>query len=59
MSTDVAWLSPAAVEFLAALRANNDCAWFAAHKADYEAHLKYPGEQFAAGLAAELAKLRG
>lgn len=55
----MAWLSPETVEFLVALRANNNRAWFAAHKAGYEAHHKHPGEQFAAALAGELARLTG
>ena len=59
MSSAVNWLSPATVEFLAALRSHNDRDWFAAHKADYEDHLKYPAEQFAAALASELAAATG
>lgn len=53
------WLSPATVDFHAALKMNNDRTWFAAHKADYEAQLKFPGEQFAAALAEELGGLTG
>lgn len=39
------------VAFLTGLRANNDRTWFAAHEADYRAHLKIAGEAFAAALA--------
>jgi len=42
------------IGFLAALRANNDRTWFAAHDADYRAHLKIAGEAFAAALAEAL-----
>lgn len=48
-------LSPETTAFLAALRANNDRAWFGAHKADYEAHLKHPGDQFAVAVADAMA----
>lgn len=53
------WLSQASIEFLAALRANNDRNWFAAHKSDYETCLKYPGETFAAALASEMGERLG
>ena len=53
------WLSPATVDFLTALRENNDRDWFAEHKADHETALKHPGEHFAAALAGELSKLTG
>lgn len=59
MSAAMPWLSPATTAFLAALRQNNDRAWFTAHKADYETYLKQPGEQFAAALAGELAARTG
>jgi uncharacterized protein (TIGR02453 family) len=39
------------VEFLAGLRANNDRGWFEAHRADYQAFVKHPGEAFAGALA--------
>jgi uncharacterized protein (TIGR02453 family) len=41
------------------LRETNDRAWFAAHKADYEAFLKAPGEAFIAALRPELEALAG
>lgn len=47
-------LSPDTVAFLTALRANNDRHWFEAHKDDYDAQLKQPGQAFAAALAAAL-----
>ncbi len=59
MSDALTWLSPATTAFLGTLRENNDRAWFTAHKADYEAHLKYPAEQFASALAGELADQSG
>jgi uncharacterized protein (TIGR02453 family) len=59
MSGALAWLSPATTAYLGALRENNDRAWFTAHKSDYEAHLKYPAEQFASALAGELAAQSG
>lgn len=47
-------LSSATTDFLGALQANNDRRWFEAHKAEYLAHLKRPGEAFAEALAATL-----
>lgn len=52
-------LSSETVGFLGQLRANNDRQWFEAHKADYEAHLKRPGEAFASALASELEAATG
>ncbi len=42
------------IEFLAALKANNDRDWFAAQKDAYERDLKEPGAAFAGALAAAL-----
>jgi uncharacterized protein (TIGR02453 family) len=41
------------------LRANNDRQWFELHRADYEAHVKLPGEAFASAPAAQLEAATG
>ncbi len=51
--------TPEALDFLAHLKANNTRDWFAAHKADYDAHLKAPSLQFADDMAAALGELTG
>jgi len=48
-----------AVRFLADLKANNERAWFAAHRDVYERSLKAPGEAFAAAMTEALAELTG
>jgi len=50
---------PDAVAFLTDLRANNDRAWFTAHKARYERSCKAPAEAFMAALRPELEALAG
>lgn len=52
-------LSPETLAFLKALKANNTREWFAANKADYEAHLKAPAAHFADQMAAALGALTG
>ncbi len=52
-------LSRDTTRFLTQLRANNDRQWFEAHKADYEVHVKLPGEAFARALANELEAAMG
>lgn len=52
-------LSRDTTAFLARLRASNDRQWFEAHRADYEAHFKRPGEAFAQALANELEAATG
>ena len=47
-------LSRATATFLGRLRANNDRQWFDAHRDEYEAHAKWPGEAFAWVLASQL-----
>lgn len=47
-------LSRDTVDFLGRLGANNDRQWFEAHRADYETHVKRPGEAFAQALASQL-----
>jgi len=48
-------LSPASFAFLRGLAANNDKAWFEAHRADYEQHLKVPMATLVLDVAAALA----
>jgi uncharacterized protein (TIGR02453 family) len=50
-----AGFTPAAIQFLADLAANNDRAWFQPRKAEYERLLRDPLEQLCVGLAVELA----
>ncbi len=50
-----AGFTPAAIQFLADLAANNDRAWFQPRKAEYERLLRDPLEQLCVGLAGELA----
>jgi uncharacterized protein (TIGR02453 family) len=50
-----AGFSPAAIQFLADLAANNDRAWFQPRKAEYERLLKEPFEAMIAALADRLA----
>ncbi|MEZ5668721.1 MAG: DUF2461 domain-containing protein [Alphaproteobacteria bacterium] len=45
------------LDFLAGLSANNNKAWFDAHRQDYEAHFVGPAVAFVAALAEPLAKL--
>ena len=52
-------LSPATIDFLSDLRANNERAWFEAHKAEYERAYKRPAEHFAPALASALAAATG
>lgn len=52
-------LSRDTTRFLGRLRANNDRQWFEAHRDDYEAHVKRPGEAFARALASELQAATG
>jgi len=42
------------LEFLAALRTNNDKKWFDAHRADYESYFVEPAKDFVAALAPRL-----
>jgi uncharacterized protein (TIGR02453 family) len=51
------FFTPATFKFLRALARNNDKEWFAAHKADYEAHVKAPSLAFIAALAEPLKKI--
>jgi uncharacterized protein (TIGR02453 family) len=53
------FLSRDTIDFLARLRVNNDRQWFEAHRADYEAHVKLPGEAFARALASQLEAATG
>src|SRR6476660_1758633 len=48
-----AGFSPAAIQFLADLTANNERAWFQPRKAEYERLLKEPMEELCVALAAE------
>jgi uncharacterized protein (TIGR02453 family) len=48
-----------AVRFFRELRTNNDRAWFAQHKADYETFVKQPAEAFVEALRPELEALAG
>jgi len=50
---------PETMGFLRELRANNDRAWFNAHKADYERAYKAPAEAFAAEIRPRLEALAG
>lgn len=52
-------LSSATISFLGGLRAHNDRQWFEAHRADYEDHVKHPGEQFAEAVRLHLAEATG
>jgi uncharacterized protein (TIGR02453 family) len=52
-TTQFRGFSPAAIQFLVDLRANNDRAWFQPRKADYERLLKEPLEALCVDLAAE------
>lgn len=52
-------LGPEAAQFLNALAANNDRAWFAQNKKIYEAELKRPAKRFADTLALELERATG
>jgi uncharacterized protein (TIGR02453 family) len=52
-----AYFSPATFRFLRALDRHNDRAWFAAHKADYERHVREPFLALIADMAAPLAKI--
>src|SRR5690242_9527174 len=45
------------VQFLSALRKNNDKAWFDAHRADYEDCYVEPAKAFVAAIAPRLEKL--
>lgn len=47
------------LEFLTALRANNDRDWFAANKANYERAVKRPAEDFCRAMSAHLDELTG
>src|SRR5690242_14333989 len=51
--TSFAGFTPAAIDFLAELAANNDRAWFQPRKADYERLLKAPLEALCVALDAE------
>jgi len=51
--TSFAGFTPAAIDFLAELAANNDRAWFQPRKADYERLLKAPLEALCVALEAE------
>jgi uncharacterized protein (TIGR02453 family) len=53
--SDGTYFSAASFEFLRELSANNDREWFAAHKKDYEAHLRQPFLRLLADLAPVLA----
>jgi uncharacterized protein (TIGR02453 family) len=48
---------PGAMQFLADLRANNERAWFTAHKATYETAVRGPAEAFVAAVRPELEAL--
>jgi len=50
---------PETMGFLRQLRANNDRAWFNAHKADYERAYKAPAEAFTAEIRPRLEALAG
>ncbi|OJY65199.1 MAG: hypothetical protein BGP16_12330 [Sphingobium sp. 66-54] len=52
-------LSRDTADFLGRLRANNDRQWFEAHRDEYEAHVKRPGEAFASALAGQLEAATG
>ena len=52
-------LSSATIAFLGDLRALNDRQWFEAHRADYEAHVKFPGERFADAVSLRLREATG
>jgi len=54
-SSSFAGFTPAAIQFLADLAQNNDRAWFAPRKAEYERLLKEPLEQLCVALAGEFA----
>jgi len=47
------------LSFLAGLKANNEKAWFEAHRADYEAGFRAPADTFSALVAAELDAMTG
>lgn len=51
------YFTPSTFKFLKALAVNNSKAWFAAHKAEYEASVRAPCLAFIADLAAPLAKI--
>jgi len=48
-----------AVEFLTALKANNNKAWFEHNKPVYRDHVKAPSEHFAAHMEGVLSRLTG
>ena len=52
-----AYFSPATLHFLRALARHNNRAWFKAHQADYEQHVREPFLQLIADLQAPVAKL--
>jgi uncharacterized protein (TIGR02453 family) len=47
---------PAALKFLRALARNNDRDWFAAHRAEYDAHVLAPATAFVIAMGARLAR---
>lgn len=47
----------ATLDFLRGLGANNEKAWFEAHRADYEAHFAAPAKAFVSAVAGPLAEL--
>lgn len=51
------YFTPATFRFLRALARNNERAWFHAHKADYERHVREPFLELVADLEAPLAKI--
>jgi uncharacterized protein (TIGR02453 family) len=53
------FLSRDTIDFLGRLRVNNDRQWFEAHRTDYDAHVKRPGEAFASALAGQLEAATG
>jgi uncharacterized protein (TIGR02453 family) len=57
MAKHAAYFAPATFKFLRALARNNSRDWFAAHKDDYEVHLRQPFLRLIADLAEPLAKI--
>jgi uncharacterized protein (TIGR02453 family) len=51
------YFTDASLKFLRGLAKHNDKAWFAAHRADYEAHVRQPFNQLLTDLQPDLAKV--
>ena len=57
MTTEFSGFPPATLDFLAGIAANNEKAWFEAHRADYDAHWVGPAKAFVEAAGARLGDL--